>query len=210
MSASMPSLLTAVTAGVAAGFAVAVPLGPMGLLLVDVASRRGSRHGIAAAAGIAAVDLAYAAVAVGLAAAAAAAVGPAAVPMRWLASVVLIALGLRGVWTAGRARSGDATRTVRGGPLRTGAGFLLLTAVNPGTLLHAAIIVVALSDRLPSLAARTLFVVALGVASLTWQLGLVAVGLALGRVPRPGVQQALRTLGNAVILALGALLAVGA
>lgn len=210
MSTSVPTVLTAVTAGAAAGFAVAVPLGPVGLLLVDVASRRGSRHGIAAAAGIATVDLAYAAVAVGLGSAATAALGPAAVPMRWAASVVLIALGLRGVWTAGRGRAGAAGDAPRGGPLRTGAGFLLLTAVNPGTLLHAAIIVVALSDRLPSPAARTLFVVALGAASLAWQLGLVAVGLLLGRVPRPGVRRVLRTLGSAVIVVLGVVIAVGA
>lgn len=81
--------------------------------------------------------------------------------------------------------------------------------MNPGTLLHAAIIVVALSDRLPSLAARTLFVIALGVASLAWQLGLVVLGLALGRLPRPGVRRALRTVGSAVIVALGVVLTVG-
>lgn len=210
VSTSLPLVLAAAAAGGAAGFALAVPLGPVGLLLVDVASRRGARHGAAAAAGIASVDLVYATLAVGLGAAASAALAPVATPLRWTASLVLVALGLRGVWTAHRSVDDAPTSAPRGGPLRTGAGFVAVTAINPGTLLHAGIVVVALADRLTTVATRVAFVLALAAASLTWQTGMVIVGLALGRVPRPAVRRNLRLLGSAAVAVLGVVLATSA
>lgn len=210
MSSSLALVLAAAAAGVAAGLALAAPLGPVGLLLVDVASRRGVRHGVAAAVGIATVDLVYASLAVGLGAAASVAVAPLTVPLRWTAAVALVAIGLRGVWTAGRRGDDARTAAPRGGPLRTGAGFVALTAINPGTLLHAVVIVVALTDRLTTGPARVAFVLGLAAASLTWQAGMVGVGLALGRVPRPVVRRTLRVVGGAAVAGLGLVLAVSA
>lgn len=210
MATSFSLVLGAAAAGGAAGLALAVPLGPVGLLLVDVASRRGARHGVAAAAGIATVDLVYASLAVGLGAAASAALAPVTTPLRWVASLVLVALGVRGVWSARRSGDDAPTSAPRGGALRTGAGFVAVTAVNPGTLLHAAIVVVALADRLTTVPARVAFVLALAVASLTWQTAVVVVGLALGRVPRPAVRHTLRLLGSAAVAGLGVVLALNA
>jgi threonine/homoserine/homoserine lactone efflux protein len=198
-------VIGAAAAGLVAGLALAVPLGPVGLLLVDVSSRRGRDHGVAAALGIATVDLAYATVAVGAGAAVTALLAPIADPLRWTASIVLVGLGVLGIraaWSGGGDGRASA-QPPRGGPARTGLGFVALTAVNPGTVLHGGIIAVALSDRLPTLAARAVFVLALGVASLSWQLGLVGVGAVIGRVPRPSGRRWLRAAGAAAVIGLG-------
>lgn len=205
---SLTVVLGAALAGLAAGFALAVPLGPIGLLLVDVSSRHGRHHGVAAALGITTVDLGYATLAVGSGAAVTALLAPVAEPLRWTASILLVGLGALGIRAAWSERRGVTAPPPppRGGPARTGLAFVALTAVNPGTLLHGGIIAVALSDRLPSLEARAVFVLALGAASLSWQLGLVGVGTVLGRLPRPSVRRWLRAAGGAAVIGLGAVI----
>ncbi|WP_052666134.1 LysE family transporter [Nitriliruptor alkaliphilus] len=203
---SLSIVLGAAVAGLAAGLALAVPLGPIGLLLVDVSSRRGRHHGIAAALGIATVDLGYATLAVGSGAAVTALLAPVDEVLRSTAAILLVGLGVLGVRAAWNERRGAVTPPPppRGSAARTGLAFAALTAVNPGTLLHGGIIAVALSDRLPSLQARAAFVLSLAVASLSWQLGLVGVGTVLGRLPRPAARRWLRAAGGAAVITLGA------
>ena len=79
---------TALVAGAAAGLAVAMPLGAIGLLILEAAIRRGLRPGIAAGAGVAAADLTYAVVAACAAAPIAVALAPHARELHLVAGAV--------------------------------------------------------------------------------------------------------------------------
>src|SRR6476646_6525317 len=79
----------ALTAGVAAGLAVAVPLGAVGALVLDTGLRHGTRPALAAGLGVATVDGLYAAAAALAGASAAAALAPAQAALRLVAAGVL-------------------------------------------------------------------------------------------------------------------------
>ena len=79
-------------AGVAAGYGVALPMGPIAVLIAGLSARTSLRVGAAAGLGAATADGVFAAVAVAGGAAVAAAVAPIAGPLRWVAAVVLLVL----------------------------------------------------------------------------------------------------------------------
>lgn len=118
-------------AGVVAGLGVAVPVGAVGVLVVQEALARGRAHGVAAASGVATTDLLYAGVAALAGAAVADWIGPRAEQVRWVAAVVLAAVagrGLREGWRARLAR-GPAHRPADAG---TDRGASVGTSVDAG------------------------------------------------------------------------------
>jgi threonine/homoserine/homoserine lactone efflux protein len=78
--------------GVVAGLGIAVPVGPIAVLLIDLGIRRGFVPSLPAALGAASADLAYATIAAVLGAAAASALRPVADPLRWVSVLVLLAV----------------------------------------------------------------------------------------------------------------------
>lgn len=196
-------LLAAAAVGAAAGLSVAVPLGPVGLLLVQVAARRGARVGAAGAAAIAGVDTVYSALAVGAGAVLLARSAEVLAAARPVAALVLIGLGVATAATWRRAAHGAGERPPPRSGGRTFAGFLALTASNPGTLVHASLVAAALGSRLASAPSRAVFVMTLGLASLAWQLVLVWLGARLGRSPRPVLHRLLRLVGGVTVAVLG-------
>src|SRR3954468_17878301 len=79
-------------AGLLAGWGVAIPLGAIGVLLVDLGRRAALRHAAAAAAAVATADLLYAAVAAGAGSAAAGLLAPHERVLRLTAAAVLAAV----------------------------------------------------------------------------------------------------------------------
>lgn len=75
--------------GVLAGFGIAIPVGAIGVLLVDLAMRRGFKPAAAAGAGVATADFVYAGVAVLLGAAVADAVESFQETLRIVSAIVL-------------------------------------------------------------------------------------------------------------------------
>ena len=84
----------AFTAGVAAGLAVAVPLGAVGALVLDTGLRHGTRPALAAGLGVATMDGVYAAAAALAGASVAAALAPAQGAIRLVAAAVLAVVAL--------------------------------------------------------------------------------------------------------------------
>ena len=84
----------AFTAGVAAGLAVAVPLGAVGALVLDTGLRHGTRPALAAGLGVATMDGVYAAAAALAGASVAAALAPAQGAIRLVAASVLAVVAL--------------------------------------------------------------------------------------------------------------------
>lgn len=206
--------MTAAALGVAAGLAVAIPLGPIGLLIVDRGMRHGRAVGLAAAAGVAVTDLVYAVLALTVTAWAVQLVEPVTVPATYLAAVVIAAIGVRGLLQARRPQDDDhlddvAEKTVPR-PARTFVGFVALTAINPGTVRYFTGRSLALMDRVGSLGTRLALLAGIGLGSLAWQSALAWFGAHIGRRPRPSLQRRTRQIGSLVLLALAAALAANA
>ncbi|MFK0253325.1 LysE family transporter [Streptomyces sp. NPDC090445] len=195
----MTELLTPALAGTVAGLGVAMPMGAMSVLLLQEAMRD-RRTAVAAAAGIAAVDLGYAALATALGPWVASHVAPVEAWIRLAAAAILLAIAAHGLRGAAREpgpaapdptaphptapdpgpAAGRGTRH-RGGRARAFARYVGLTAVNPTTALYFAALTTAQAATLHTAASATAFLTGVAAASLLWQQTLVAVGSLAGR-----------------------------
>ena len=176
---------TAFTAGLLAGYGVAVPVGPVATYLVALTARTSLRVGLGAAAGVATVDGGYALLA-GLGGTAVAAVlDPIARSLRWGAAAVLLVVAARFVIAAVRAHPSGPGRRVdsRTGVGRAYATFVGLTAINPTTVVYFAALIAGLrtSDSL-STGASVAFALAVLLASFSWQALLAGGGAAVGHM----------------------------
>jgi putative LysE/RhtB family amino acid efflux pump len=126
-------LLLALAAGLALGFTVGSQPGPMSLFLVRSTLRGTLRTGLAIGAGIAVIDVLYAGVA---AAGLASVLGNVSVRivLGVLGSAVLLALGLRTLWSAFRVRAGGEWDEEVRTPRRAFVTALGATATNPLTI----------------------------------------------------------------------------
>ncbi|BDH13583.1 LysE family transporter [Streptomyces hygroscopicus] len=181
----MTELLTdAFLPGLWAGYALAVPVGALAVLLVSVTARTSFRVGASAALGVATADGLYALAAVAGGAALSRAVAPVAGPLRSLAAVLLLGMAVR---TAVRALRNRGTqdgpeRDVLGRPGRAYLAFLGLTLINPWAVLYFSALVLAGGAGTPAgVAGPAAFVAAVTLASVSWQLFLAAGGTVLGR-----------------------------
>jgi threonine/homoserine/homoserine lactone efflux protein len=188
-------------AGAAVGLAVALPFGPIGLMVVAL-GRRDWRSGAAAAAGVAAADLTWAVAAVvgGTALAAL----PGLDTWQALARAALVIIGVllvvRG--SAALRRGGSAGGADPGpsrAPLRWFAALFGLTLPNPLTVavFTAAAVSIGVDDRT---SARAVFALGVGLTSLAWQLLLAATGRHLLARAGPSAGAALTITGGIVLV----------
>jgi threonine/homoserine/homoserine lactone efflux protein len=197
-------LLPILRSGVAVGLAVAMPFGPIGLTVVAL-GRRDWRSGVAAASGVATADLTWAVAAV--AGGAVLAVHPAVSVWRGAAQAVLLAVGafllVRGARQfARRHDAGAAPRAVNRTPGRYFLTMYGLTLPNPLTVavFTAAAVDVGLRHA-GTPGQRAVFVVAVGVTSLLWQLALAALGRHLLARAGSAVSAALTIVGGLLLVA---------
>jgi threonine/homoserine/homoserine lactone efflux protein len=97
------------------------------------------------------------------------------------------------------------------GPRRLFARFLGLTAINPTTVLYFAALIAGLpAISHASASAKAVFVVAVGVASLSWQLTLAGSGAALHHRLPEHARLYTALAGNALVLGLAVRMALSA
>ena len=183
--------------GVAAGYAIAIPVGPIAILILRTGVHQGLRAAATAGAGTATADLVYATVAMLFGAAASGIVQPILPITRIAAALVLAVIAVRGVLQAARV----AEREIRG-PIYL--IFLTLTLLNPPTVIYFVSLAVALPELAADLGARAAFVAGAFLASLSWQ-ELLALTSALlhGRLT-PRLQRLTAVVSGVIILARGA------
>lgn len=188
-------MVDAVLVGALAGYAIAMPVGPIAVLILRTGMRDGLRAALAAGAGCATADLVYASLAMLAGPPLVALIAPVLRPARLVAAALLLFLALRGLC----ATDLGGTERAPAAPLRTYATVLGLTLLNPSTVIYFASLAVGLPAISAEPAARALFVVAAALASLSWQWLLAGAGASLhGRVlPRLGRVTA---IGSAVII----------
>ena len=127
--------------GVAMGFAIAAPVGPIGILCLRRAVVGGFFAGLSSGLGAACADAAYAALALGALTFVAAVIARLMVPLHLVGGVALILLGLRTACSVLPRASGDVVSARAGWrALVTTFG---LTIVNPATILSFGAVVAA-------------------------------------------------------------------
>ena len=187
--------------GVAAGYAIAIPVGPIALLILRTGVSRGVRAGLAAGAGTATADLVYATVAMLFGAAASQALAPVLPAIRIVAALVLVGIALRGMLVV----PGAATAPTRG---PTYLVFLGLTLLNPPTILYFVSLALTLPEIALDATSRAAFVAGAVLASLSWQEVLaLAGGMLHGRLS-PRLQRVTSVVSGLIILALAARIAL--
>ena len=194
-------------AGLLAGWGVAIPLGAIGVMVVELGMRDGFRPAAAAAAGVATADFLYASVAAAAGAAAAAALAPHEHELRLASAAVLAVVAAYGL----RALRRPVTTQTSAPGHRVYVRFVGLTTINPLTVAYFA----ALIAGLPAIAssssgAKVAFVAAAGVASLSWQLVLAGAGAALHHRLPPSARLYTALAGNAIVLGLAVRMALAA
>ena len=196
-------------AGALAGYGIAIPVGPVAVLIIELGVRRGLRTAVAAALGAATADALYAVLAVLAGASIAVLLEPLAPALKVVAVAVLATIALRGLYLAvHHARVGIPAGAVLPSEAgRTYARFLAITLLNPITILYFAALILGRPELGDGPAERAAFIAGAALASASWQLLLALLG-ALGhrRLPTQ-VRLAISLAGNAVVAGFAVLIA---
>ncbi|MCK5053284.1 MAG: LysE family transporter [Anaerolineales bacterium] len=197
--------MSAFLEGVLAGYGIAIPVGAIAVLILDVSLRHGFRAGFMAGAGAAFADFLYAALAVIAGGALVQIISPYAVQVKVISGVVLLAVGLYGLMRSIRpSEAPEAGSASSNGSGKVFAQFLGLTFINPLTIVYfSALILGGGAKSLASVLERVAFVIGAGLASISWQTLLAGLG-ALGHERlSPRFQIAVSILGFLVVIGFG-------
>ena len=200
--------MNALAAGIVAGLAVAIPLGAIGVLIVDLGVRGGFRPAFLAGLGTALADGVYATVAAVAGLAVGAWLAPAERTIALVAAAVLAAVAIYGLLALRRE---PAARTLPAADHRLVARFLALTAVNPATAATFAGLMVGLpAVAHASAPGKAAFVAGAFGASLAWQSTLAGGGALMRHGLPPSARTWTSVVGRVLVLALALRLALGA
>jgi arginine exporter protein ArgO len=204
------SSLDAFLSGVFAGYGIAIPVGPIAILILELGLRRGFRVALSAGAGAASADLIYATVAAAAGTLLASILAPFAPVIRVGSATGLIALG---AWLLyhGRNRS---VRThnprVRTTNCLQAYGMVLgLTLLNPVTVTYFTTLILGMQGVSPSSVEAVLFVSGAFIASFSWQSFLASISGIAHKHVSATLQLATFTLGNFVIIGFGVAILLG-
>ena len=232
------ALLSSLTAGLLAGYAIAIPVGAIAALLITHGARHGARVAAGGALGAATVDGLYATIAVVAGAAVAPIIALVEEPLRWVSVVVLVALGIMIALPGLRAAPRPVPSVSLDAPLDTPVGdassaplhpgstataahtttarrlFLTvgaLTLVNPVTVVYFAALIGSSTLALDaSPLERIVFAAAAFAASLSWQLLLTTAGALAGRALVGPIGARITALvGGGIIILLAVRAALG-
>jgi len=193
--------------GVLAGYGIAIPVGAIAILIVDMGLRRGFSPAFMAGAGAATADFIYALLAVIAGATLAAALAPYAGMLQIASAIVLLALGGYGLWLAWRI---DAVQETA--PLSVDnhslweiyLRFLGLTLLNPLTITYfAALILGRDASATITIFDQLFFVIGAALASLSWQTLLAGVGSLANQRLSPRFQRLTSITGNLIVILFG-------
>ena len=173
-------MLDALLSGLVTGYAIAIPLGAVAVMIIAVRARTSWRTGAAAGLGVATVDGGYALVAVLAGTAVATALEPVEDALTAVSVAVLLGIAALTLVHAFRPDRPDARNGTRWTPLRAWLTFVAITAVNPATVLYFAAIVLGGSVDIDGPAEGSVFVAAAFLASASWQVFVASLGSGLG------------------------------
>ncbi len=211
----MPNIAELFIFGLTAGLALAIPVGPMALLLIDTTLRFGLRVGAAGALAMASVDATYAVVVFLAGSAVASILGTYGIWFSLIGAAILMGLGAQTIYKALGQRRASESSGVQVEATTAGKTFLKFaaaTVVNPPTALYFLAItpsLVGLTGSEP-VAATLAFASGVFLGSAVWQQALALSGAAIRGITTPRVRTWLSLAGGAMIIALAIVLAVRA
>lgn len=190
--------------GMIAGYGIAIPVGAIAVMIIDISMRRGFRQGFAAGAGAASADLLYAALAAGAGGLLAPLIAPAASAIGMVSGLVLIAIAIFGLRSLSRKSGAPPASAGTGSAGATFARFTALTIINPLTVVYFSALL--LGSRLGQITTASLLVFIAGafLASLSWQTLLAALGAWAHISAGSRFRYASGIVGNVVILGFAA------
>ena len=190
--------------GVLAGYGIAIPVGPIAILIVELGVQQGFSTAFCAGAGAASADLFYAMIATLAGTLLVSMLEPFSGLLRIVSACVLILIGvsllIRELRREARNRLAYSSR----GYLHTYTMVLGLTLLNPVTVTYFTTLILGLKANGSDGSFHSfLFVAGAFLASLSWQTFLATIsGLAHRRFPTK-VQTATFAVGNFVIIIMG-------
>lgn len=204
------SSLDAFLSGVFAGYGIAIPVGPIAILILELGLRRGFRVALSAGAGAASADLIYATVAALAGTLLVSFLAPFAPILRVGSATGLIALG---AWLLyhGRNRSGRAhKRGLRTMNCTETYGVVLgLTLLNPITVTYFTTLILGMHGFSPSSISAILFISGAFIASFSWQSFLASISGISHKHLSAKLQLATFMVGNFVIIGFGVAILLG-
>ncbi len=192
-------MLSAFLIGAAAGYAIAIPVGPIAVLIVRTGMRRGFVIAAAAGAGTATVDLIYAITAVVVGSAVTSLLTSVLLPMRLAAAAALLYLAVRALLRIGRTDMALETPGVERSVARTYLLFVGLTLLNPATVAYFVTLAVGLPQIAQDAGSRLAFAIGASLSSLSWQTLLAGIGAALHARLTPRMELATALLSSAIL-----------
>jgi arginine exporter protein ArgO len=202
-------VISAFVAGLAAGYAIAVPVGVIAVLILETGIRRGLRVALAAGAGAATADGIYSTITATFGSVLAGFVGPISRPLRAISVVVLLAIAARGFLGLRRAARSERVEGAGRSAVGTYLRLLGLTLLNPATVVYFAALILGLPNLGQEASSRAAFVTGVVLASLSWQSLLAVTGSLAHHRLSPRVQLAASAVGNVVVVAFAAVIAIG-
>jgi threonine/homoserine/homoserine lactone efflux protein len=202
--------------GITAGLALAIPLGPMALLLIDTTLRSGWRTGSAGAFAMASVDTLYALTVFLASASVMVFLDTWGLALSLVGALILLALGAQTVGGAFanrmRGASPAASGAYRLSPAQTFGKFVAATLLNPPTALYFLAIAPSLSglaEGEPWLGAVA-FATGVFLGSVVWQQSIALASAAIRGLTTEQIRFWLSLAGGTMIILLAAALAARA
>jgi len=187
--------------GVIAGYGIAIPVGPIAVLIIGLGTRRGFPRAFFAGLGAALADLIYAGVAAVAGATAAALLMPYEGALRVAGGLVLLVVAVAAAMKT--FRPGSESERTASSHVRALTGFLSITLMNPVTLTYFAALILGSAGGVATTATGAmLFVTGAFLASLSWQTSLAVAGAVLGHRMSDRTRVVTGLLGAGVILLL--------
>jgi threonine/homoserine/homoserine lactone efflux protein len=198
--------------GVIAGYGIAIPVGAIGILIIDTGIRNGFGPAFFAGAGAATADLLYALLAVIGGSAIVGLVGSVEEPLRVASGLVLAVIAGAGLWRSRDIAEAVSHPTISGGRqmARTYARFLALTLINPATVVYFAAVIIGLGVAVGMTPGQgAAFALGAGLASLSWQTLIAAVGAFAGSRLTSRSRKVISIVGYLVILGFAVVVLLG-
>ena len=191
--------------GLIAGFGIAIPVGPIAILIIKTSMQNGLQSGLAAGMGAASADFIFAALSAIAGSLIAAIISPISDIVRLVSAFFLVGLGLWGLRKINHSLSTelpDAPHETS--PIRTYLTLLALTILNPITIAYlTALILRRNPGDSTDIAELILFVAGAGLASMLWQAFLATIGYGLNKTLSTSFQRVVTIVGNLVIIGFG-------
>jgi threonine/homoserine/homoserine lactone efflux protein len=193
--------------GAFAGLTLAIPLGPMAILLISTTIKHGRGIGVFGALAMATVDLCYAAVVFAFGNLAISLLTEWLFPMRLAGSLILTIVAIRIFVDARRSSALNLASDPIVKPTRfaTFAKFFGLTVLNPATAFYFLGITPSVAELAYTgvlIFGIGLFAIGVYLGSLVWQFGLVFAATVTSKFTNHKVQQGLQYAGAFLILVL--------